>query len=144
MSWFDEAVARRQREQRSKDVANANAASGSVDPLVKQQREVETFDPLIQRLLSEYGEHVFGKGLLQKRFLVRLERPGKTREKAWNWHWHLDNLVKNANSVELHPNFASNNTIQGFVLLSGQKRIEVPATDDVAIKEGLVSLYMEK
>ena len=108
-----------------------------------QQQEVEALNPLMERLLSEYGEHVFGKSLLQKRYIVRLERPGKSLEKSWNWHWHLDSLVKDRNGVEVHPTFDANGIIQGFLLISGRKRVQTTSADEAALKEALVSLYLQ-
>jgi len=108
-----------------------------------QQQEVEALNPLLERLLSEYGEHVFGKSLLQKRYIVRLERPGKSLEKSWSWHWHLDSLVKDRNGVEVHPNFDANGIIQGFLLISGRKRVQTTSADEAALKEALVSLYLQ-
>src|SRR5579884_1174907 len=107
MSWFDEAVARRRLAQR--DAASKKIKSEADVPTLQQQQwhEVETFDPLIQQLLNEYGEATCGKTMLRKSFLVRLERPGKGAEKIWNWHWHLYNFAKPSESVEVHPDFAS-------------------------------------
>ncbi len=143
MSWFDEAVARRQRVQHADELDKSRSVSNSAEFTQHQQQEVALLNSLLTRLLSEYGEHVFGKSLLQKRFLVRLERPGKNLEKSWTWHWHLDSLVKGMNSVEVHPNFASDGTIQGFLLLSGCKRVEVADADEAALKDALVSLYLQ-
>lgn len=143
MSWFDEAVARRQRAERAAASIQAKKKDGPVEPLMRQQQEVEAFDPLVQRLLSEYGERVYGKSFTQKRFLLRLERPGKNREKSWSWHWHLYSLVKNLASVEMHPLFTDEGVIRSFVLTSGQKRVEIVSADEDGIKEGLVALYMQ-
>ena len=143
MSWFDEAVARRQRAQRAAASAKASAESGSFDPLVRQKQEVEAFDPLIQRLLYEYGEHVFGKSFVQKRFMIRLERPGKNNEKSWDWHWYLYSLVKNMDSLKMYPTFNAEGIMQGFVLMSGRKSLAIESTEESAIKEGLVSLYLQ-
>jgi hypothetical protein len=143
MSWFDEAVARRQRTQHADELDKSRFVANSAEFTQRQQQEVALLTPLLTRLLSEYGEHVFGKSLLQKRFLVRLERPGKNLEKSWTWHWHLDSLVKGMNSVEVHPNFAFDGTIQGFLLLSAGKRVEVADADEAALKDALVSLYMQ-
>ncbi len=111
------------------------------DQVRMQQQEVEALNPLMERLMSEYGEHVFGKSFLQKRYLVRLERPGKSLEKSWNWH--LDSLVKGMSSIEIHPNFDDGGMIQGFLLISGHKRVEATSADETAIKEALVSLYLQ-
>ncbi len=143
MSWFDEAVARRQREQRTTAAGRKQNTERSAEPLVQQQQEVEALNPLLQRLLHEYGEHVFGKSLLQKRFLVRLERPGKSGTRVWNWHWHLNSLVRDMSGVEVHPRFDSDNIIQGFELQSKERRVEVVDIDEAAIQEGLVSLYLQ-
>lgn len=143
MSWFDEAVARRQREQRAAASAQPKKKSDALEPLQRQRQEVEALDPLLQRLLSEYGEHVYGKNLFQKRFLIRLEPPGKNSERAWNWHWHLYSLVRDKASVEVAPNFNEAGFIEGFVLTSGRKRTEVASVDEVALKDGLVSLYLQ-
>ena len=143
MSWFDEAVARKQREQRVTESSQKKQESVPANPAQAQQREVEMFNPLLERLLSEYGERVYGKNLFQKRFLVRLERPGKNRDKAWTWHWHLDSLVKNMQSVEVHPHFDATGMIQRFLLISGNKHIETTSADESSLKEALVSLYMQ-
>ncbi|QBD78522.1 hypothetical protein EPA93_22010 [Ktedonosporobacter rubrisoli] len=151
MSWFDEAVARRQRALRAAEAEKTRSQAGSSDPHKRQQQEVEAFDPLLQRLLTEYGEHIFGRSFLQKRFIVRLERPASVhvlgdprgRPKSWNWHWHLDSLVRHMPGVEMHPRFAADGTIHGFILLCGKKRVEISTTDEEAIKEGLVSLYLQ-
>ena len=143
MSWFDEAVARRQRAERAAASRQAKKNAGPVEPLVRQQQEVEAFDPLVQRLLGEYGDRVYGRSFTQKRFLLRLERPGKSGEKSWNWHWHLYSLVKHLASVELHPLFTDEGLIRGFELTSGQKRVELASADEDALKEGLVALYMQ-
>jgi hypothetical protein len=143
MSWFDEAVARRQRAQRAGESRKGKYEPDPVDQARLQQQEVEALNPLMERLLSEYGEHVFGKSFLQKRYLVRLERPGKSLEKSWNWHWHLDSLVKGMSSVEVHPNFDAEGMIHGFLLISGHKRVETTSADEVALKEALVSLYLQ-
>lgn len=108
-----------------------------------QLQEVEALNPLMESLLSEYGEHVFGKSLLQKRYIVRLERPGKSREKSWNWHWHLDSLVKDRSGVEVHPTFDAHSLIQGFIMVSGHRRVEITVTDEAALKDALVSLYLQ-
>ena len=142
MSWFDEAVARRQREQRAAASAR-NQHERSTDPVVRQQQEVEALNPLLQRLLTEYGEHVYGKNLFQKRFLVRLERPGNSGEKAWNWHWHLNSLVPDVKGIEVHPRFDAEGTIQGFELQSKARRVEITGIDEATIQEGLVSLYLQ-
>jgi len=143
LSWFDEAVARRQRAQRAGESRKGKHESDPVDQARMQQQEVEALNPLMERLLSEYGEHVFGKSFLQKRYLVRLERPGKSLEKSWHWHWHLDSLVKGMSSVEVHPNFDAGGMIQGFLLVSGHKRVEATSADETALKEALVSLYLQ-
>ena len=143
MSWFDEAVARHQRERRAAEVAQQKQQGGVTEVLARQKEEVETLDPLIQRLLSEYGEHLYGKGMLQKRFLVRLERPGNNAERSWNWHWHLYSLVKGKASIELSPTFNELGVIQGFIAISDQKRVEIAAADEQAIKDGLVALYLQ-
>ena len=141
MSWFDEAVARKQREQRVTGQKKQESVPTNLAQV--QQREVETFNPLLERLLSEYGERVYGKSMFQKRFLVRLERPGKNRDKAWTWHWHLYSLVKNMPSVEVHPHFDATGMIQSFSLVSGDKHIETTSAEESSLKEALVSLYME-
>lgn len=142
MSWFDEAVARRRRAERAAESAQAKGGKSPAEPLMRQQQEVEAFDPLIQRLLNEYGERVYGKSFFQKRFLVRLLHPGKAGKKSWNWYWHLYSFVKDMASVELHPTFNAEGVIQSFTLQSGQKRVEIPTADEDDIKEGLVTLYM--
>jgi hypothetical protein len=141
MSWFDEAVARQQQALRA-----GEPGKGKRDPTdhaQMQQQEVEALNPLLERLLSEYGERVFGKSLLQKRYIVRLERPGKSLEKSWSWHWHLDSLVKGSNGVEVYPTFDDNGIIRGFLLRSGRKRVEITSADEVALKDALVSLYLQ-
>ncbi len=145
MSWFDEAVARRLREQRQCAAASSSPLNegDGLEPLERQRQEVELCDPLIQRLLSEYGEHAYGKSVFQKRFLIRLECPGKNSQRAWNWHWHLYSLVRGKESVELHPTFAADGVIVGFTLVSGRKKVEIAGIDETAIQEGLVSLYMQ-
>lgn len=143
MSWFDEAVARRQREQRATASAQNQDSLRSADPLVRQQEEVEMLNPLLQRLLSEYGEHVFGKSLLQKRFLVRLERPGKNGERAWNWHWHLNSLAPGMHGIEVHPCFDANGIIQSLELHRQERHVEITDLSEEAIQEGLVSLYLQ-
>jgi hypothetical protein len=164
MNWFDEAVARHQREQRMRQQHDASSQSTSHtsrtdDPQQLRQEEVAAFDPLVRRVLTEYAERVFGKSFVQKRFLVRLERPGHRpgarskstsalqeaagdNSKCWTWHWHLDSLVRGKPGLELHPTFSPINLIQGFVLLSGQHRLEISSPDEEAIKEGLVSLFL--
>jgi hypothetical protein len=141
MSWFDEAVARRQREQRAAASAR-NQDERSANPAVRQQQEVEALHPLLLRLLTEYGEHVYGQSLFQKRFLVRLERPGNSGKKAWNWHWHLNSLVPTMKGIEVHPRFDAEGSIQGFELQSRERCVEVTGIDETAIQEGLVSLYL--
>lgn len=143
MSWFDEAVARHQREQRATASAQQKKQGEAVEPLVRQKEEVETLDPLIQRLLSEYGEHLYGKALIQKRFLVRLERPGKSAKRSWNWHWHLYSLVKGKASIELHPIFNEEGVIQNFTAISAEKRVDTTSADEQAIKDGLIALYLQ-
>lgn len=143
MSWFDEAVARHQREQRAATSAQQKKQGKTVEPLMRQKEEVEALDSLIQRLLSEYGEHLYGKGLVQKRFLVRLERPAKSAKRSWNWHWHLYSLVKGKASIELHPIFDEEGVIQSFTASSGEKRVEIASADEQAIKDGLVALYLQ-
>jgi hypothetical protein len=54
----------------------------------------------------------------------------------------LDSLVKDRNGVEVHPNFDANGIIQGFLLISGRKRVETTSADEAALKEALVSLYL--
>ncbi len=142
MSWFDEAVARRQREQRA--AASAQNQKPPATSLVeREQQEVEMLNPLLQRLLTEYGEHVFGKSLLQKRFLVRLERPGKSGAKAWNWHWHLNSLSRDMTGIEVHPRFDAEGTIQSLELQSKDRQVEITNMSEEAIQEGLVSLYLQ-
>lgn len=143
MSWFDEAVARKQREQRTEESRQGRREPESGNVTLRQQQEVEALNPLLERLLSEYGERVFGRSFLQKRFIVRLERPGKSLEKSWNWHWHLDSLVKDLSSVEVNPVFASDGMIRGLLFTSAQKRMEAAGADEDAIKEVLVALYLQ-
>jgi len=143
MSWFDEAVARRQQAQRAGESRKGKRGQDSIDRANVQQQEVEALNPLLERLLSEYAERVFGKNLLQKRYIVRLERPGKSLEKSWNWHWHLDSLIKGSYGVEVYPTFDVHGIIQGFLLRSGRKRVETTSADEVALKEALVSLYLQ-
>src|SRR2546430_12566802 len=113
MSWFDEAVARRQRAQRAGESRKGQHEPDPVNQAHVQQQEVGALNPLMERLLSEYGERVFGRSFLEKRYLVRLVRPGKSLEKSWHWHWQLDSLVKGMSSVEVHPNFDAGGMIQG-------------------------------
>ena len=143
MSWFDEAVARQQRVQRMSESSKTAHEPEALDYTRMQQQEVEALNPLMERLLSEYGERVFGKSLLQKRYLVRLERPGKSHEKSWNWHWHLYSLTRHMSSVEVYPNFDTAGMIQGFLFMSGHKRVEISATDEATLKEALVVLYLQ-
>lgn len=143
MSWFDEAVARHRREQRAAESAQQKKQGNTAESLVRQKEEVEALDPLVQRLLSEYGEHIYGKGLIQKRFLVRLERPGKSAERSWHWHWHLYSLVKGKASLKLHPTFNEEGVLQSFIATSGEKRVEIAGADEAAIKAGLVALYLQ-
>lgn len=143
MSWFDEAVARHQRERRATESAQQKKQGDEAAVLMRQKEEVEALDPLLQRLLAEYGEHLYGKGLVQKRFLVRRERPGKGAERSWNWHWHLYSLVKGKASIELHPIFNKEGVVQGFTATNGEKSVEIPAADETAIKDGLVALYLQ-
>lgn len=143
MNWFDEAVAKKQRAQRVNESGKQRQEPVHANPTQTQQQEVEAFNPLLERLLSEYGERVYGKNMFQKRFLVRLERPSKSRNKAWTWHWHLNSLVKNIHSVEVHPHFDATGTIQSFLFISGEKQIETTSVDEPAIKEALVSLYLQ-
>ena len=86
---------------------------------------------------------MYGKNLFQKRFLVRLERPGNSGEKAWNWHWHLNSLVPDMKGIEVHPRFDTEGIIQGFELQSKARRVEIIGIDEAAIQEGLVSLYLQ-
>jgi hypothetical protein len=142
MSWLDEAVARRLQAQRNAESTQTTAKTGASALQLQQQQSVEAFDAFVQRLLTEYGEFAIAKSFFQKRFLVRLERPGQSEKKAWHWHWHLYSLVKNTESVEVHPRFAPDGMIAGFTLLKGRKRVEIEGTDETALKEGLVSLYL--
>lgn len=143
MTWFDEAVARRQRELRAAESAQKQHSSRIVEPVERQKQEVEAFDPLVQRLLSEYGERLYGKGLIQKRFIIRLLRPGKSPTRSWDWYWHLYSLVKGKASIELHPAFDEEGIISGWTIMSGQKRVEIVGADEDALKEGLVALYLQ-
>jgi hypothetical protein len=77
--------------------------------------------------------------MLQKRFIIRLEAPGKSAEKSWNWHWHLYSLVKQSASIELHPHFSADGTIEGFTILKGSKCIEVTGCAEEDLKEGLIN-----
>ena len=140
MSWFDEAVARCQRAAAS---AHNQERRLSTDPMVRQQQEVELLNPLLQRLLTEYGEHVFGKSFLQKRFLVHLERPGKSGDKTWNWHWHLNSLARDMNGIEVHPHFDAVGIIQSIELQGKGRHVEITDISEEAIQEGLVSLYLQ-
>jgi hypothetical protein len=144
MSWLDEAVSRRRLAQRNAESTKAISDSDASTLPQRQQQSVEALDPLVQRLLTEYGEFAFPKSFLQKRFLVRLEHPGHNAEKFWNWHWHLYSLAKHTQSIEVHPRFAPTGMIEGFILLKGQQRIEVEGNDETPIKEGLVSLYLQE
>jgi hypothetical protein len=143
MSWLDEAVARRHLVQRNAESSKATPGDDASTLPQRQQQSVEAFDPLIQRLLAEYGEFAFPKSFFQKRFLVRLEHPGQSAEKSWNWHWHLYSLIKHVQSIEVHPRFATDGTIKGFTLLKGQKCVEVDSCDETALKDGLVSTYLQ-
>ena len=140
MSWFDEAVAQRHLAQR--DAASIKIKSEANATSLQQGREVEAFAPLIERLLSEYGEATCGKPMLRKNFLVQLERPGKAVGKFWNWHWHLYNLAKPRESVEVHPDFTPDGMIQGFTFTREKKHIKILGTDKSALKEALVSIYL--
>jgi hypothetical protein len=142
MSWFDEAVAQRRLAQRDAASTKIKSAADATTLQQKQWREVETFAPLIQRLLSEYGEATSGKTMLRKNFLVQLERPGRGAGKFWNWHWHLYNLARPRESVEVHPNFAPDGIIQGFTFIRGKRHIQILGTDESILKEGLVSIYL--
>jgi hypothetical protein len=143
MSWFDEAVARRQREQRIASSSQPEHASLKEVVQERQREEVLAFDALMQRLLGEYAGHVYGKSLFQKRFLIRLERPGTNNRRTWDWHWHLYSLVRGQNSVEVQPQFSETGTIQGFMLISGHKHVVVSSANEAALKDGLVALYMQ-
>jgi hypothetical protein len=143
MSWLDEAVARRRLAQRNAESAQAAPEGDASTVPQQQQQNVEAFDPLIQRLLTEYAEFAFRKSFFQKRFLVQLEHPGHNAEKAWSWHWHLYSLKNAAESIEIHPCFASDGTIVGFTLCKGHRRIEVNGSDETALKEGLTSIYLQ-
>jgi hypothetical protein len=143
MSWLDEAVSRRRLAQRNAESTKAIPEEDASTLPQRQQQSVEAFDPLIQRLLTEYGEFAFPKNFFQKRFLIRLERPGHNAEKSWHWHWHLYSLTKHTQSIEVHPRFAPDGMIIGFTLLKGHQRIEVEGNDETPLKEGLVSLYMQ-
>ncbi len=142
MSWFDEAVARKRRDQRAADVSKTPREAEILSPTEQQRQEIEALHPLMERLLGEYGDRVYGRRFMQKRYLVRLERPGKSGQKSWNWHWHLDSLVSHLSGVEVHPCFAADSTISSLSFISGYKRIETNSSDEAAIKEALVSLYL--
>ena len=144
MSWLDGAVSRRRLAQRSAESTKAITDSDASTLPQHQQQSVEAFDPLVQRLLTEYGEFAFPKSFFQKRFIVRLERPGHNAEKSWNWHWHLYSLAKHTESVEVHPRFDHNGMIEGFTLIKGPQRIEVEGNDETPLKEGLISLYLQE
>jgi hypothetical protein len=143
MSWLDEAVSQRRLAQRNAESTKAMTDSDASTLPQRQQQSVEALDPLVQRLLSEYGEFAFPKNFFLKRFLVRLERPGHNAEKSWSWHWHLYSLVKHVESIEVHPRFAADGAIKGLTLLKGQKRVEVDGSDETDLKEGLVSMYLQ-
>lgn len=142
MSWLDEAVSRRLQAQRDAEPAKVRSEANAAPLELQQQQNVEAFDPLVQRLLREYGEFVFAKMALQKHFIVRLERPGRGAEKTWNWHWHFYSLVKHHDSIEVHPRFTPDGMIKGFTLLKAQQRIEIEGFDEAALKEGLIALYL--
>lgn len=142
MSWFDEAVARRRRDQHTSDQAKTPRAADPVERAERLQQEIEALHPLMERLLGEYGDRVYGRRFIQKRYMVRLERPGKSGQKSWSWHWHLDSLVSNFSGVEVHPRFADDGAINGLVFVSGHKRVEAASVDEAAIQEALVSLYL--
>lgn len=139
MSWLDEAVSRRMLARRDAESAKSDAQPDAATMLLRQQQHVAAFDPLIQRLLREYGEFAFARSMLQKRFIIRLETPGKSAEKSWNWHWHLYSLVKQGASIELHPHFSTDGAIEGFTILKGSKRIEVTGCAEEDLKEGLIN-----
>jgi hypothetical protein len=139
MSWLDEAVSRRMLARRDAESTKNNIQPDTATLLLHQQQQVAAFDPLIQRLLHEYGEFAFAKSLLQKRFIIRLEPPGKNTEKSWNWHWHLYSLAKHNASIELQPRFSATGTIEGFTILKGSQRIEVAGHSEEALKEGLLN-----
>lgn len=143
MSWFDEAVARRQREQRITSSPQPEQAFHQAVIQERQREEVFAFDALMQRLLAEYAEHVYGKSMFQKRFIIRLEYPGTNNQRTWNWHWHLYCLVRGQESVEVQPQFCATGTIQGLTLISGQKHVVISPLTEAAIKDGLVTLYMQ-
>jgi len=144
MNWFDEAIARKQREQRVSTTEQEKQVSAPADPAQMQRQEIDDFNPLLTRLLNEYGERAYGKSFIQKRFQVQLEHPGKSQKKQWGWHWHIYSFVKNVASVEVHPNFDEKGIISSFLLLSGNKRVETTSTDELELKEALVSLYLQK
>ena len=144
MNWFDEAIARKQREQRVNTTEQEKQISVPVDPAQTQRQEIDAFNPLLTRLLNEYGERAYGKSFFQKRFQVQLEHPGKSLKKQWGWHWHIYSFVKDVASVEVHPNFDEKGIISSFLLLSGFKRVETTSTDELELKEALVSLFLQK
>ena len=142
MSWFDEAVARRQHEQRITSSPQPEQASYKEEIQERRQEEVRAFDALIQRLLAEYAEHTYGKSLFQKRFIIRLEHPGTNNQRTWDWHWHLYSLVRGQGNVEVQPQFCASGTLQGFTLVSGHKHVVVSCANEAAIKDGLIALFM--
>ena len=139
MSWLDEAVSRRVLARRDAESTKSNTQPDAATLLLRQQQYVTAFDPLIQRLLHEYGDFAFARSLLQKRFIIRLELPGKGVEKSWSWHWHLYSLVKQSASIELHPQFSTDGAIAGFIILKGSKRIEVAGCTEEDLKESLIN-----
>ncbi len=142
MSWFDEAVARRRRDQHTANMTKMPGEANDVDLPERHRQEIEALHPLMERLLGEFGDHVYGRHFMQKRYMVRLERPGKSGQKSWNWHWHLDSLASGLSGVEVHPRFADDHAITGLLFMSGHRRVEASSADETAIKEALVSLYV--
>lgn len=64
MSWLDEAVSRRVLARRDAESTKSNTQPDAATLLLRQQQYVTAFDPLIQRLLHEYGDFAFARSLL--------------------------------------------------------------------------------
>ncbi len=143
MSWFDDVLARERLQAQSQTDASSNQAT---DRTAFIARQVQELDPLIQQILAEFGDRVFGHTFRGKQYATRLEvpgqKPGATRGsvEAWGWHWHLYSFHKTLPGLELHPTFDDTGLLTTFTLLGGAWR-ETCEPTEAALKTSLVHAY---
>lgn len=146
MSWLDEELARQNAARARQPEPEQDAAALDRDARAKSQ--VQALDPLVQLLLSEYGQRAMGKTFRGRQYGTLLESPGQRNLghgeiERWDWHWHLHSYVRGVPGLEVHPQFDEQGVIIALdVRSSSAVWDEVAAPTEDALKAALVHAYL--